>query len=64
MTLNGVRSISGKDVLIYTRAASAGGILFMFGPEDLGGNGDLAEKIKKISTEDEKERSKEADKVS
>lgn len=63
MTLNGVRSISGKDVLIYTRAASAGGILFMFGPEDLGGNGDLAEKIKRISTEDEKERSKEADKL-
>ncbi|PAV16814.1 UDP-Glycosyltransferase glycogen phosphorylase [Pyrrhoderma noxium] len=63
MTLNEVRSISGKDVLVYSRAASAGGILFMFGPEELGGNGDLAEKIKKIETHDEKEKAKEADKL-
>ena len=63
MTLNEVRSISGKDVLVYSRAASAGGILFMFGPEELGGSGDLAEKIKKIEPQDAKEKAKEADKV-
>ena len=59
-TLYAVRSISGKSVPIYTlQSGGSTGILFLFSPEHLGGNGDLEEKLKKITTEDEEQRKKE-----
>lgn len=59
-----IRSISGKTVPIYTlQSASATAALFLFGPERYGGNGDLVEKLKAITTTDENTKNEEADRV-
>ncbi|PAV17483.1 UDP-Glycosyltransferase glycogen phosphorylase [Pyrrhoderma noxium] len=56
-TLRDVRSLSGKSVPIYAlQSAATTGVLFMYGPEYLGGNGDLEEKVKGIEIEDRKLR--------
>ena len=63
-TLKGIRSISGGNVPIYAwQTAAAVAVLYMFGPEHLGGNGDLVEKLEKIEAEDEETRDKEIVKV-
>ena len=63
--MKGFRSISGKNVPIYAwQTAAAASILYTFGPERLGGLGDLVEKLEKIEAEDEETRDKEILKVS
>lgn len=63
----GVRSISGSMVPVYVwQPASAAGIMYRFGPERYGGNGDLSEKVKKIHMDvgdDEEARYEEEEKV-
>lgn len=62
--MNPIREISGNKVPIYTwQSGSTSGVTFLFGPEHLGGNGDLAKKIEKITTVDENERYEEGQKV-
>ncbi|PAV19567.1 UDP-Glycosyltransferase glycogen phosphorylase [Pyrrhoderma noxium] len=63
-SLKGVRSISGKNVPIYAwQTGAAAAVLYMFGPEHLGGLGDLVEKLEKIEAEDEETRDKEILKI-
>ena len=63
--MKGFRSISGKNVPIYAwQTAAAASILYTFGPERLGGLGDLVEKLEKIEAEDEEARDKEILRVS
>lgn len=59
-----IRSISGANVSVY--AWNSGGacpILFLFGPESSGGNGDLGEKVKAINAENKEEWGRQAMKV-
>ena len=51
-----IRSISPKCPIYAWQSGSTSAILFLFGPEYLGGTGDLAAKIAAIETDDEKER--------
>ena len=63
-TLKGIRSISGNNVPIYAwQTGAAAAVIYMFGPEHLGGHGDLVEKLEKIEAEDEETRDKEIVKV-
>ena len=63
--MKGFRSISGKNVPIYAwQTAAAASILYTFGPERLGGLGDLVEKFEKIEAEDEEAEEKEFLRVS
>ena len=63
--MKGFRSISGKNVPIYAwQTAAAASILYTFGPERLGGLGDLVEKFEKIEAEDEEAEEKEILRVS
>lgn len=60
----GIRSVMGNSVPVYVwQPASAAGIMFRFGPEAYGGNGDLSEKIKTISADDEQTLNEEAEKA-
>ncbi|KAH8110155.1 UDP-Glycosyltransferase/glycogen phosphorylase [Phellopilus nigrolimitatus] len=62
--LKGIREVSGKDVPIYAFESSAvAAFLFLFGPEEFGGGGDLLAKLATISHEDEKAASDEADRI-
>ena len=45
------------------QSGAATAILFMFGPEHLGGNGDLMKKLEAVSHLPEEEKKKEAEKV-
>ena len=64
-TLKGIRSISGNNVPIYAwQTGAAAAVIYMFGPEHLGGHGDLVEKLEKVKAEDEETRDKEILKVS
>lgn len=59
-----IREISGNTVPIYAwQSGSISGIIFLFGPEYLGGNGDLAKKLELINAVDENERYEEGQKV-
>ena len=61
----GIRSITGCAVPVYVwQPASAAGIMFRFGPEIYGGMGDLSEKIKSITADDEVTFNEETEKVS
>lgn len=54
-----------KQVPIFAwQPVSAAGAIVRFGPEEYGGNGDLSMKVHSIKAQDEKERNKEAEKVS
>lgn len=56
----GIRSISGTRVPVYAwQSAAATAALYIFGPENLGGKGDLAKKIAQITTEDTEARDRE-----
>ena len=60
-----IRSITGPSVPVFAwQSASVSGCICMFGPEDLGGLGDLAKKLEMIKETDEKARFDEAQKVS
>ena len=60
----GIRSITGSSVPVYVwQPASAAGIMFRFGPKAYGGNGDLSEKIKSITANDEQILNEEAEKA-
>lgn len=60
-----IRSISGPNCPIYTwQSGSTTAIIYLFGPEHLGGTGDLAAKIQAIETDDENERYEKAQAVS
>ena len=59
-----IRSITGSNVPIYAwQSASTSACLCLFGPEYLGGHGDLAEKLEKIVQKDEKAQFNQAQKV-
>ncbi|EJD00701.1 UDP-Glycosyltransferase/glycogen phosphorylase [Fomitiporia mediterranea MF3/22] len=58
--LCGIRSISGPKVPIFAwQVGAVSALLFMFGPEEMGGNGDLAKKFSKIRADDQESREKE-----
>ena len=58
------RSVSGRSVPVYAwQTTSASALLLMFGPEELGGLGDLNEKLSKITATDMEERMKAISKV-
>ena len=47
--MKGIRSISGSSVPVYAlQTGSAAYLIFRYGPESSGGNGDMAEKISTI----------------
>lgn len=59
-----IRSITGPNVPIYAwQSASTSACLCLFGPEYLGGHGDLAKKLEAITGTEEKTRYDEAQKV-
>ena len=50
--MKSIRAISGKSVPVYAlQHSSLSAVLFIFGPEYMGGHGDLDEKIRKIQEE-------------
>lgn len=62
--MRGIRDISGRTVPIYIlQSGSAPGTLFLFGPEEFGGNGDLEEKLKAVMDLDEDKKYEEGEKV-
>lgn len=62
--MRGIRAISGRTVPIYVlQSGSAPGMLFLFGPEEFGGNGDLDEKFKAVMDFDEEKKNEEGEKV-
>lgn len=59
-----IREISGNAVPIYAWLSfSTSAALFLFGPEHIGGNGDMAKKLETITAVNEKERFEENQKV-
>ncbi|KAI5120747.1 hypothetical protein M0805_007821 [Coniferiporia weirii] len=59
--MNEIRALSGKSVPIYAlQSASAAAALFLSGPEQFGGNGDVVKKLEAITCEDEKAKEAEA----
>lgn len=62
--LQGVRQESGSAVPVYAlESTSASAVLFMLGPENLGGNGDLSKKLEAITETEEEMVAAEADRV-
>ncbi|KAL5488481.1 hypothetical protein ACEPAI_6599 [Sanghuangporus weigelae] len=62
--LKGIRSISGIRVPIYAwQSGASTAALYIFGPEYLGGNGDLAEKISKLTAENPDIQDKEIETI-
>ncbi|OCB92134.1 UDP-Glycosyltransferase/glycogen phosphorylase [Sanghuangporus baumii] len=60
----GVRQETGTAVPIYAlESTSASAVLFLWGPEKLGGNGDLSKKLEAITEMEEKAAEAEADKI-
>lgn len=63
--MKGVRSISGQNVPIYAwQSGAAIAVLYLFAPESIGGNGDLAAKFAAITDEDPEERDRKMIEVS
>ncbi|KAL5488450.1 hypothetical protein ACEPAI_6568 [Sanghuangporus weigelae] len=60
----GVRQETGRAVPIFAlESTSASAVLFLWGPENLGGNGDLSKKLEVITEKEEKAVMAEADKI-
>lgn len=60
----GVRKLTGRTVPIYIlQSGSGAGTLFLFGPEYLGGNGDLEKKLKPTLALEGEKRDEEAERV-
>lgn len=63
--MTGMRAISGRSVPIYAlQSAVVAAILFLCGPESVGGPGDLHAKLAKATTTDEATRDAEIEKAS
>ena len=59
-----VRNMTGGKVPIYGYVTGSATItLYLFGPEELGGAGDMVEKLKQLEQLDEKSRQEEGNKV-
>ena len=62
--MKGIRGISGRNVPIYSwQSGAASAVMYLFGPEQFGGNGDLVKKLENIKAENEEERAKEMKQV-
>ena len=62
--MKGIRGISGKNVPIYAwESGAASACMYLFGPEQFGGAGDLLQKVQEIKAENEEERKKEIKRV-
>lgn len=62
--MQGVRQTSGRSVPIYAlQSVSAAALLFLWGPEEIGGGGDLLEKLGSLKDTGDEETNKNADKV-
>ncbi|KAH8110135.1 UDP-Glycosyltransferase/glycogen phosphorylase [Phellopilus nigrolimitatus] len=62
--LKGIREVSGKDVPVYAfESGAAAGCIYLFGPEELGGGGDLLAKLAAIPHKDEKAVNDEAERI-
>ena len=62
--MKGIRSISGRNVPIYAwESGAASACMYLFGPEQFGGAGDLLQKVQEIKAENEEERKKEIKRV-
>lgn len=60
----GLRKLTSGSIPLYVfQSGAVSAIIFLFGPESLGGNGDLMEKMKPIMDLPEKEKHIEAEKV-
>ena len=63
--MKGIRGISGKAVPIYAwQSCASAAILGIYGPESMGGNGNLREKIEAIKEDDKEEWKKKVTQVS
>ncbi|EJD00704.1 uncharacterized protein FOMMEDRAFT_157801 [Fomitiporia mediterranea MF3/22] len=63
--LNGVHAISGSSVPVYAwQTGAVAALVYLFGPESMGGNGDIAEKISKITGIDTETQNKEIEEAS
>ena len=63
--LQSIRSITGRSIPVYAwQSGAASEIIYQFGPESLGGGGDLRKKIDELNAKDEETRAKEIVKVS
>lgn len=59
-----LRKLTNGSIPLYVfQSGAVSAIIFLFGPESLGGNGDLMEKMKPIMDLPEKEKHIEAEKV-
>ena len=59
-----IRSLGGKNIPVYILQSSvAVSLLFFSGPEHLGGNGNLKEKLMRIDAKDDITRNLEIEKV-
>ena len=62
--MKGIRGISARNVPIYAwESGSASAFVYLFGPEQFGGGGDLLRKVENIKAETEEEREKETKRV-
>lgn len=63
-TFQSIREVSGSSIPIYAlQSASVAACLFMFGPENIGGLGDLDEKLKAIPYTDTESVNQESERV-
>ena len=63
--LQSIRSLTGNSIPVYAwQSGAASEITYQFGPESLGGGGDMRKKIDELDTKDEKTRAEEIVKVS
>lgn len=62
--MQGVRQASGQSVPIYTlQSVSAAAALFLWGPDEIGGGGDLLEKLGSLRDTGDEETNNKAEKV-
>lgn len=62
--MQGVRQASGRSVPIYTlQSVTAAAVLFVCGPEEIGGGGDLLEKLGSLRDTGDEETNNKAEKV-
>ena len=62
--MSAIKSLGGKKIPVYMLQSSvAAALVFFSGPEALGGNGNLKEKLQKIDEKDDVSRNREIEKV-
>ena len=63
--LQSIRSLTGNSILVYAwQSGAASSVIYQFGPESLGGTGDLKQRIDALDVKDEEARAKEVINVS